>query len=61
MRAHATPWVEAGSLLEIDDKSNPQKFNGMGEPGICGSGAAVANAVYNARAARGRNYRSFTR
>ena len=35
-------------LPELDDKSNPLKSKGIGELGICGAGAAVANAVYNA-------------
>jgi len=48
--------VEAIFLPEVDDKSNPMKSKGIGELGICGSGAAVANAVYNACGVRVRSY-----
>jgi xanthine dehydrogenase YagR molybdenum-binding subunit len=48
--------VDAVFLPEVDDKSNPLKSKGVGELGICGSGAAVANAVYNACGVRVRNY-----
>jgi xanthine dehydrogenase YagR molybdenum-binding subunit len=43
-------------LAELDTKSNPLKSKGIGELGICGAGAAVANAIYNACGARIRNY-----
>ena len=43
-------------LPELDDKSNPLKSKGIGELGICGAGAAVANAVYNACGVRIRDY-----
>lgn len=47
--AHADiPAIEAHFLPEVDDKTNPLKIKGVGELGICGAGAAVANAVYNA-------------
>ena len=39
-----------------DDKSSPMKAKGVGELGICGVGAAIANAVYNATGVRVRNY-----
>jgi len=39
-----------------DDKSSPMKAKGIGEVGLCGVGAAVANAVYNATGVRVRNY-----
>ena len=39
-----------------DDKANPLKSKGLGELGICGAGAAVANAVYNATGIRIRDY-----
>src|SRR5262245_906460 len=39
-----------------DDKSSPMKAKGIGELGLCGVGAAVANAVYNATGVRVRNY-----
>jgi xanthine dehydrogenase YagR molybdenum-binding subunit len=48
--------VEAVFLPELDDKSNPLKSKGVGELGICGAGAAVANAVYNACGVRVRSY-----
>lgn len=48
--------VEAVFLPELDDKSNPLKSKGIGELGICGAGAAVANAVYNACGVRVRSY-----
>jgi len=33
---------------EVDDKSSPIKAKRVGEVGLCGVGAVVANAVYNA-------------
>jgi xanthine dehydrogenase YagR molybdenum-binding subunit len=48
--------VDAIFLPELDDKSNPLKSKGIGELGICGTGAAVANAIYNACGVRVRNY-----
>jgi xanthine dehydrogenase YagR molybdenum-binding subunit len=50
------PAVEAHFLPEVDDKTNPLKIKGVGELGICGAGAAVANAVYNACGVRIREY-----
>ena len=41
---------------ELDDKSSPMKAKGVGELGICGAGAAVANAIYNATGIRLRDY-----
>ena len=41
---------------ELDDKSSPMKAKGVGELGICGAGAAVANAIYNATGVRIRSY-----
>jgi xanthine dehydrogenase YagR molybdenum-binding subunit len=43
-------------LDEVDDKSSPMKAKGVGELGLCGVGAAIANAVYNATGVRVRNY-----
>ena len=43
-------------LEELDDKSSPMKAKGVGELGICGAGAAVANAIYNATGVRVRDY-----
>jgi xanthine dehydrogenase YagR molybdenum-binding subunit len=48
--------IEVIFLPEVDDKSNPLKSKGIGELGICGSGAAVANAIYNACGVRVRHY-----
>jgi xanthine dehydrogenase YagR molybdenum-binding subunit len=48
--------VEAIYLPEIDDKTGPLKIKGVGELGICGAGAAIANAVYNACGVRVREY-----
>jgi xanthine dehydrogenase YagR molybdenum-binding subunit len=48
--------MDAVFLTELDTKSNPLKSKGIGELGICGAGAAVANAIYNACGARIRNY-----
>ena len=50
------PDIDAVFLPELDDKSNPLKSKGIGELGICGAGAAVANAVYNATGSRVRDY-----
>jgi xanthine dehydrogenase YagR molybdenum-binding subunit len=55
--AHAdVPAIEALYLPEVDDKANPLKIKGVGELGICGAGAALANAVYNACGVRIRDY-----
>jgi len=43
-------------IEELDDKSSPMKAKGVGELGICGAGAAVANAIYNACGVRVRDY-----
>lgn len=48
--------VDALFLDAVDDKSNPLKSKGVGELAICGSGAAVANAIYNACGVRVRSY-----
>ena len=50
------PRIEAVFLPEVDDKANPLKIKGVGELGICGAGAAVANAVFNATGVRIRDY-----
>ncbi|KQP18894.1 xanthine dehydrogenase family protein molybdopterin-binding subunit [Methylobacterium sp. Leaf100] len=55
--AHADiPAIDAVFLPELDDKANPLKSKGLGELGICGAGAALANAVYNATGVRIRDY-----
>jgi xanthine dehydrogenase YagR molybdenum-binding subunit len=50
------PAVEAIMLPGFDDKSNELGSKGVGELGICGAGAAVANAIYNACGVRVRDY-----
>ena len=50
------PDVEIIFLPELDDKANPLKSKGIGELGISGAGAAIANAVYNACGVRIRDY-----
>jgi xanthine dehydrogenase YagR molybdenum-binding subunit len=50
------PQMEVVFLPELDDKASPLKAKGLGELGICGVGAAVANAVYNACGVRIRDY-----
>ena len=50
------PPVEAVLLDGNDDKANPLGVKGLGELGICGSGAAVANAVFNATGVRVRDF-----
>ncbi len=50
------PEIDAVFLPELDDKTNPLKSKGLGELGICGAGASLANAVYNATGIRVRDY-----
>jgi xanthine dehydrogenase YagR molybdenum-binding subunit len=50
------PHQDVVFLDELDAKSSPMKAKGVGELGICGAGAAVANAIYNACGARIRDY-----
>ena len=50
------PHQEVIFLDEVDSQSSPMKAKGVGELGICGVGAAVANAVYNATSVRVRDY-----
>jgi xanthine dehydrogenase YagR molybdenum-binding subunit len=50
------PHQEVIFLEETDPVSSPMKAKGVGELGICGVSAAVANAVYNATGARVREY-----
>ncbi len=50
------PHQEVVFLDEADEYANPMKAKGVGELGICGVGAAVANAIYNATGVRVRNY-----
>ncbi|WP_407525761.1 molybdopterin cofactor-binding domain-containing protein [Methylobacterium oryzisoli] len=50
------PNVEAFFVEEEDDKGNPLGIKGIGELGICGAGASVGNAVYNATGVRVRDF-----
>ena len=50
------PYQEVIFLDETDPTTSPMKAKGVGELGICGAAAAVANAVYNATGARVSNY-----
>jgi xanthine dehydrogenase YagR molybdenum-binding subunit len=50
------PHQEVVLLDETDPISSPMKAKGIGELGICGVGAAVANAIYNATGVRVRDY-----
>jgi len=43
-------------LDDTDPISSPMKAKGVGELGLCGVGAAIANAVYNATGVRVRDY-----
>ena len=43
-------------LDEVDPMSSPMKAKGVGELGLCGVGAAIANAIYNATGVRVREY-----
>jgi xanthine dehydrogenase YagR molybdenum-binding subunit len=50
------PHQEVIFLSETDPISSPMKAKGVGELGLCGVGAAVANAIYNATGVRVRDY-----
>jgi len=50
------PHQEVVFLEEADPLANPMKAKGVGELGLCGVGAAVANAIYNATGVRVRDY-----
>jgi xanthine dehydrogenase YagR molybdenum-binding subunit len=50
------PHQEVIFLDETDPMSSPMKAKGVGELGICGVSAAIANAVYNATGIRVRDY-----
>ena len=50
------PHQDVVFLDEADALANPMKAKGVGELGLCGVGAAVANAVYNATGVRVRDY-----
>jgi xanthine dehydrogenase YagR molybdenum-binding subunit len=50
------PHQDVVFLDETDPISSPMKAKGVGELGICGVAAAIANAVYNATGVRVREY-----
>ena len=50
------PQIEVVFLPERDTHANPLHAKGIGELGISGAGAAIANAVYNACGVRIRDY-----
>jgi xanthine dehydrogenase YagR molybdenum-binding subunit len=50
------PHQEVIFMDETDPMSTPMKAKGVGELGICGVAAAVANAIYNATGVRVREY-----
>lgn len=50
------PHQEVVFLDETDAVSSPMKAKGVGELGLCGVSAAVANAIYNATGTRVREY-----
>ena len=50
------PQLEVKFLAERDINANPMHAKGLGELGICGAPAAVANAVYNACGVRVRDF-----
>ena len=50
------PHQEVVFLDETDPQASPMKAKGVGELGICGVGAAVANAIHNATGIRVREY-----
>lgn len=55
--AHADiPAIDVLFLDERDHAANPLMVKGVGELGTCGSGAAVANAIYNATGIRVRDF-----
>lgn len=50
------PAIDVLFLDERDHAANPLLVKGVGELGTCGSGAAVANAIYNATGIRVRDF-----
>ncbi|HMN82461.1 MAG TPA: aldehyde oxidoreductase molybdenum-binding subunit PaoC [Burkholderiaceae bacterium] len=50
------PHQDVVFLDEVDPMSSPMKAKGVGELGLCGVGAAVANAIHNATGVRVREY-----
>jgi xanthine dehydrogenase YagR molybdenum-binding subunit len=50
------PANDAVMLDDFDDKANHLGIKGLGELGVCGTGNAVANAVFNATGVRVRDF-----
>src|SRR5438045_209959 len=50
------PHQEVILVEDIDPTMSPMKAKGIGELGLCGVAAAIANAVYNATGVRVRDY-----
>jgi xanthine dehydrogenase YagR molybdenum-binding subunit len=50
------PHQEVIFMDETDPMSSPMKAKGVGELGLCGVSAAIANAIYNASGVRVRHY-----
>lgn len=50
------PHQEVIFMDETDPMSSPMKAKGVGELGLCGVGAAIANAIHNATGIRVRDY-----
>ncbi len=50
------PHQEVVFLDEPDPRASPMKAKGVGELGICGVSAAIANAIHNATGVRVRDY-----
>ena len=50
------PQIEVHFIEEVDASANPAGAKGVGELGISGAGAAVANAIFNATGVRVRDF-----
>jgi xanthine dehydrogenase YagR molybdenum-binding subunit len=50
------PEQEVIFIEDTDPISSPMKAKGVGELGLCGVSAAIANAIYNATGVRVRDY-----
>jgi xanthine dehydrogenase YagR molybdenum-binding subunit len=50
------PAIDAIMLEDFDERANPLGIKGVGELSVCGSGAAVGNAVFNATGIRVRDF-----
>ena len=50
------PAIETVILDDYDEHANHLGIKGVGELGVCGTGAAVSNAVFNATGVRVRDF-----